>query len=470
MKKYIHKALLLGLLTGCLSCQKNFLKESSQDLIRPTTTTDLNQLLMGVGYREGWDPPIDILTDDITSTFDNKEQHINILNKYYALFTWQPDLLDQTIPKNPIFDLWSIAYQRIKGCNLVLDNIDKVSGPTEERENIRGQALGLRAYYYFMLVNFFARPYAAAKDPATELGVPLMLNAEVSDTPQPRASLQAVYEQIEMDLIKAISLLDQYGVKNQIYRLNNIAVRFILCRVYLYQQQWDKTIQYADAVLQSKSILQQYSKLSGNEFAVADPLSSPEVVWSIGSSNAQLKFMNSINYEPLAFDVDESLTKLLDSNDLRLKFGFTAIGVHPFRAKYGDTNGYALRTAEIYLNRAEAYIQKALGGDKAALEKALSDINTLRSNRLLTFSPLSSQDPQELYDFYKAERRRELCFENHRWFDLRRWGMPELQHSIQVAPGLPETFILKHNDPRYTLQIPREAMLLNPKLTQNPLN
>ena len=64
---------------------------------------------------------------------------------------------------------------------------------------------------------------------------------------------------------------------------------------------------------------------------------------------------------------------------------------------------------------------------------------------------------QEIYD----ERFRELSFEGHRWFDLRRTTRPELTKTYNG-----ETYVLQKDDPRYTLRIPPEAIEANPGLEE----
>lgn len=57
------------------------------------------------------------------------------------------------------------------------------------------------------------------------------------------------------------------------------------------------------------------------------------------------------------------------------------------------------------------------------------------------------------------ERARELAFEGHRWFDLRRTTRPRLE---KVLGG--QTYVLEADDARYTLSIPKEATEANPGL------
>ena len=102
---------------------------------------------------------------------------------------------------------------------------------------------------------------------------------------------------------------------------------------------------------------------------------------------------------------------------------------------------------------------------------ALADLNKLRENRYDTrnvaYNKVDYTNAEELLQFYKDERRRELCFEGHRWFDLRRYGMPELTHVYFIKADSKQQLVLGKEDPRYVLPIPQSALDRNPYLEQN---
>lgn len=100
----------------------------------------------------------------------------------------------------------------------------------------------------------------------------------------------------------------------------------------------------------------------------------------------------------------------------------------------------------------------------------MENLNYLRKHRFDVYeNEVNIQDANDLYKFCKLERRRELCGEdNHRWFDLRRWGMPEIKHVWYLNPGEVQEFTLDENSPRYVLQIPSQVLEYNRELMQNP--
>ena len=142
---------------------------------------------------------------------------------------------------------------------------------------------------------------------------------------------------------------------------------------------------------------------------------------------------------------------------------------------------FLLRTSEAYLNLAEA---AACAGDETSAHKAL---NALRSKRIeqayFNESEVNALTGENLVQFIRDERFRELCLEGHRWFDLRRYRVaakyPEkitLTH-IMTARNYDtdeilwkRKFVLLSDDPAWVLPLPREEVDKNTSMGNNPRN
>jgi hypothetical protein len=135
---------------------------------------------------------------------------------------------------------------------------------------------------------------------------------------------------------------------------------------------------------------------------------------------------------------------------------------NPILKPYG-TSGLCqnIRTAEAYLNKMEA---EALLGKDA---DALADLNTFCATRYANYTA-QNLTGDNLLTTIRNERRREFCYEGHRWFDLRREGMPEISHIYRERKGGPLVkYVLQHNDPMYTIPLPTSAFENNNALQQN---
>ncbi|MDO7742449.1 MAG: RagB/SusD family nutrient uptake outer membrane protein, partial [Pedobacter sp.] len=213
------KFTIYGLLLLCTvfgSCKK-FLEENSQDKIRPTTTNDLAALMYSDAYPyNAAFETFDILTDDLLCNgLTNSPQGVPIavnqtaLQNGMAMFKFDPQMFEasQIIPVGA--DVYTSYYNKIKGCNVVIDYLDKVSGSDSDKNAILGQCLFLRAFFYLKLVTIYGQPYnATGINPEASLGVPLILSSQVKDGGVSRNSLKEVYDQIEADLLKATDLLN----------------------------------------------------------------------------------------------------------------------------------------------------------------------------------------------------------------------------------------------------------------------
>ncbi len=528
--KYLFHLSILALFALSAGCKK-FLEEKSQDEIRPSTIQDLNSLMSGEGYpyQTNLSPILDLLTDDV-ECFGGQGQanYKTVVKKGRAPYIWSKEMFQELLLPDGFsstvhINSWKILYTKIATCNTVLAYIDKVSGETGAKNNLRGQALSMRAYYYFLLVNMFGKPYnTPGLNPENSLGVPLKVTMEVTDSLYRRNSVAEVYRQIEADLKQGAALMEVNQLNNSIYKMNELAAYTLLSRVYLFQEKWDDCIAYADKVIARQPMLTQlatykagspggyyvYNNGTASVWAnrIYDPVLSKEILFAYvpigngtGAGGMDEVFRTSMSpsystkYNP-PYSASSELLSLYESRpvtdstiylgDLRSRLYFNQgafiasitppatinFGFKILPGSYGQ-GGIGIRTAEAYLNRAEAKAQKAVGGNAAMRVAALSDINTLRIARYDTRKPyvqIDIADPKQLLVFVREERRREFPFEGHRWFDLRRYGMPSISHYYEEDPGTGQTFTLSQGDSRYTLPIPREVLERNANLVQNP--
>lgn len=168
-------------------------------------------------------------------------------------------------------DVWSSGYKAIVGCNKVIELA--IEGESAESDQLIGENYYLRAYTYFQLVNVFGRPYVQG---TSNLGVPLKLTSDVNDIPD-RNTVGEVYDQIVADLLKAESLMNV--TKTNAYATKE-AAQALLSRVYLYMEQNEQAIAYADKVINSgKFSLVPQDKLA--DYFAMTPEDNPETIFCL---------------------------------------------------------------------------------------------------------------------------------------------------------------------------------------------
>lgn len=482
MKKITTILLFAWMLT--LGSCNTFLKEYSQDLVYANSINDLSELLVGSGYAP---------TDKSTATdldflgFHAMDDdvvflpiHTDVLNRELGFYYWQanPFKFAQFQTSDPV---WSWIYEKLGALNVVLVKAEEFR--TEDPEDYRrviGEAHFLRAYYYFHLVNLYAKPYSRAtadQDP----GVPVKLTEYIEDKFYGRASILEVYKLVLEDLDAAVTNLEGIQQKS-IYRATETAAHALLSRVYLYMNKWQEAYDECEIALESDYSLLDMNGFSGKSFTTG---SSPETIFSMGQNKI-------VGDEGLMTDLDnlttmtyylcsDNLVDCYEDGDLRpdIFFFYSPWGdldqPSSFKQAPGETDvisdRWAIRLPEIYLNKAEA--QFMLGHETEAKQA----LQVLRGKRFENNqAPDINKSGKALLEEIWKERRRELCFEGHRWFDLRRYAVNEkyptsytVVHKLYIsnnhspAPSEMGENVLEGypNDNAWVLPIPDYAIIFN---------
>lgn len=497
MKKYnllssIGFILLAGILISC----NDYLKESSDDLLIPKKVDEFESVLLGDGYPNTLTEDIewmDLMTDDAEvspSANPNSTQSDGDDNVFLPVgrgaFTWAQDIeyYDTSYGK-----AYLNRYKNIMTCNIIIENANTMTGDSMEINSCVAQAYALRAMNYLYLVNWYGLPY----NPATaneDMGVIIRLKSEmVRDQPQ-RSTVAQVYGQIISDLDNASVRFKKAKKSTNVYLMNEKAVDLLKCRVALYTRNWDDVIKYGNAFSEDDFNLYDISALTKGQMKhekeyVFLKAKNPEVLFMFGgraftrqSYMDNLVFINGAAYAPSQTE-EGDLINSYQEGDNRIYAFFCQDSIKynagannydtyedyrhlPYKHYSMSDYSQALRTSEVLLSMAEAYVQTE------QLAKAVNLLNLLHKKRFTadSYKELSVNDfasKDVLLKYVRDERRRELCFEEtHRWNDLRRYGMPRIEHKFYASKNAtPETFVLEQGDKNYTLELPQSELGYN---------
>lgn len=347
--------------------------------------------------------------------------------------------------------LWNQAFRTIYHANAILEGLeDSDNLPESIVRQITGEALVIRAFHYFNLLNFFGNvPYVTGTD-FQENGL------------LPRTDTALIYKHLEQDLLQASDYLAWDYQEPYRTSINKWTAESLLSRVYLYEGKWDAAATTATEVIQSG--MYTLTPDPGDVFLPQ----SQEVIWQLSRDNYNtaegLTFVPASSRLVPNYVLRDSLVSIFESQDKRSDrwIGTNTISgkiyAYPFKYKLrtNTTIGeyYVIfRLAEQYLIRAEAYAHMHQTGP------ALADVNIIRERAGLNDTTASANT--EILPIIYLEREKELFAEwGNRWFDLKRTGRANAVLSRVKGDDWDTTDIL--------LPLPQAEIEANPVLVQNP--
>ena len=380
---------------------------------------------------------------------------------------------------------YEMYYRIIGNANIGIANIDKAVGPAADRNTLKGEALALRAFGYFNLVQLYGKRYDARAKPNSQLGVPLVL--EPTTVGKARNTVEEVYTQINKDLADAAALLTSARLNKS--HINLSVVKGLQARVALVQQDWANAAKFAAEARAGYQPMNSTQYLDGFQ-----DITNSEWMWGFDHLEDQTEYFGgyhsyiSCNYNSTVIRtypkvINNLLYKQIPATDVRSKMWVetpTASnsivppgGVRPkflnqkFRlpgtpstSAMGDVP--YMRAAEMYLIEAEA---KARLNDAAGASQVLFDLIKTRDAAYVK----STNSGQALVDEILVHRRVELWGEGHRFLDLKRTNAPLNRNGTNAIASIALLYDVAPGDVRWEFLIPRREINANPAIVQNPL-
>ena len=249
--------MLLIVLTGMASCSDDFVEVENPGALAPSqypaSIADLEQLLTGV-----------YATQHANGLYGH-----NMFAKNMWLWDHTTDLSWQGTPtwiqmgqnnSQPndgfLFDTWRELWRGVQRANTLLAGIEtyraKAPQDAAATDQIKGQALFLRAWYYFYLTTFWGEGFNVATEGA-KMGVPIITEVAVGldQTQVPRKTVKESWDFIISDLKAAEALLNgvNFTGATDKYKVSGWAVKGFLGKIYTYQADWPNAKTYLSDVV-----------------------------------------------------------------------------------------------------------------------------------------------------------------------------------------------------------------------------
>lgn len=387
-------------------------------------------------------------------------------NPYYGVhFTLSPDLAADNAVYEGFFDsqlevdsgtvpisnlwvgtAWVDMYRVVNIANLLIAEVPGIEDDAfSSRDQVLGEAHAVRAMAYFDLLRVFGYHF----DRSSAFGLPLLLepveNNDFNQIPDlERSTVEATYQQILSDLNTAIPLMEGYNSSTALSYWSAIALR---ARVNLYAGNYGDAFDDADDVITNGG----YTLLED----VADVFSTTDVtsesIFDLVFTDQDGSSLFSFMFQRDEYNVDPDLINSFEADDARADlFRFERSSERSL--KWSDPNNAnnvkVIRLAEMYLIRSEAAVF-----DSDDPNAGNDDLNEVRNRAGLDdVGPFATID--EYIDALLYERRAELNYEGHRFFDLVRLDRFD--------------DVLNRDAFRRVFPIPRDELQISDNLAQNP--
>jgi hypothetical protein len=389
--------------------------------------------------------PAQVIAGDFTA---DMPIHNGTFSQYRELGTKQI-----TAANGSVSTLWAAIYNTIYHANFIIERLPDVpSVPKATREEAMATARFLRAYSYFAGVYSFG-------DMPKVLSTSIETNENIA-----RASREEILDLVLEDYQFA---LDNLPESSEVGYANTDVVKAALARYFLYQGDWANAQTFASEIIESGNyeLVADYRDLVEKDF-------TGEQIFEVGYTlNDDPGTSTNIGLNNLFVGRRE----IIPSNQVIVSLASAESGDRFFSIKFntddlqGADNGWSVakygtadednnnvivfRLGEMYLIRAEARLET---GD---LQGAIDDLNVLRNRAHGT--TIASASQAELRRLVEEERKVELAFEGHRWYDLVRTGRADV-----VMPA----FNSNWRDAYNLWPIPQREIQNNPALKghQNP--
>lgn len=484
-KYYIKLTALLTLFLSLNNCSEEFIEVTPKGLFVAETINDYDMLLNDNIF---WSSAY---YEIIARSFETcaVEPYFTLADNPIKLnFTWSTAPPSEPEIEDFSFNLLVALMRKIYIYNKIINEVlNATGGSITEKNSLMAQARAQRASEYFELINIYGQPFNIFTA-NTNLGFPIVREADATANNFVRASVEEVYNFIIEDLSIAIPLLPVNI--DQRPRMTKGAAQALLGKVYVYQGKYNNAIPLFSNALayfqtDPKIDMYDYNVTTLPSGVHAAGILGPESQIPVGNTEIifNRSLFNSEGFSGSRALLAPQVSALYGSTDFRLHHFFTRKPFPPlpttpefvvpgvYRKQGHILVDRGVRLPDVYLLRAEC---RARTND---LEGAITDLEFLRRHRM---APADAPVPtglsqDDLIKFVIDERTREFAIEGELWFDLRRlWHDPLFQdkkpytHTLYAEDGtVKEIYTL--TEKRLVLRFTEQDMQNNPDLINNPL-
>jgi hypothetical protein len=349
-------------------------------------------------------------------------------------------------------------------CNVILANTDGASGDKVKGAQLKAEAYILRAYFHYLLVNFYAKAYNPATA-ATDGGIPYVKEDNIVAVPNQKSTVAEVYTNILSDIDAAFALNSLPTVPANNMRAGLGFAHAVRAQVLIAMRDYIGALAAANASLAINSTVIDYN-LYAPVGTVA--LSKPIMTAADNLFYASEKGFPTLNGPSLearaAYEPGTVLNEYL--NVYYPLDASTITGVPNSKLFYTApiaVNTAGLTTSDTYMIKAECLART--GG----VPGAMSIINSIRKKRIhaSVYADLTATTEAQAMAHLKRTFKSEFIYSFKNYFNVKRWNT-EAAYKETISKTINGvTYTLSPESPIWIFPFPQSATSYNPNLTQN---
>lgn len=478
MKKTIYS--ILAAVTLLLTSCEDFtdVQPKGKNLL---STTDQLEMLLNYEYNGGV-TDMRIVAGDMIYAYSNLATTIDKPQKTRAVIMWTYDEanMDKMAELTSSDDDYTYYYGLIgKVANPILSQIDAASGDDATKKKLKCEALTLRAWSLYMLVNKFAKAYnpsTAEKDP----GIIIMTEDKDIQQAQPKSTVQEVYNQILKDINEAITLDGLPNTAVNKMRISKPAAYAVKALTLLNMQNWDEAEAAAQQAIAINGTINDYFNnykgittgyFLGNTYDVIDR--GKQGTDEDYFFNGNLEFYDPITAEALENFEEGHVYKEKMSN-LNMLYDYIAdpaeemLGQGGFMYTYdlnSRWNDGGLRSPQMYLAIAECEVQKG------NIDNAMEYLDKVRELRIdpAKYQPLKGavSTKADAIAHVKQVTINEEIYSSNIFIDKKRWNQLDGWKATYSRKLVDKVYSIAPDSKMWIFPFPQNAISNNSLLTQN---
>lgn len=413
--------------------------------------------------------PYEILCNNMYLKYEGLPDYFG--NHYSLVYAWFA--YDETVDRADLTaedGVYNSLYESINYMNVIISKAPEADGDDAKRKQIIAEAKVLRAWYHFLLVNMYAKPYDDATAAETG-GIPYVDNTDVSEQ-KTKLTLGQVYEKLLADCSDEVLQDLVQGHVDDPCRFGLDFGYGVRAKVLFQMKHYDEALRYANLALGVNSRIEDRSTVKTTG------------VWTLTETAANNYYVITGGQargfgDYYGVTITPEVAALIDPNDYVMKYHnvdgspawddpYPELPEGALQSNISDTkwNMFGIRSETMYYLAGECLIRSG------KIAEGLGQIDRVRTLRIEDYKPLANQasglSKKEAMKLLQDAKRVEFLNSFENFCDRKRWNSePEYAETLTRDCGEYGTFSISPDSPLWVFPFPQNAVLHNESLTQN---